>query len=227
MKSPRAVYGRRDNANSEVLFEVEIRCHFDSQQEVYNALPFVRSYLQREVSWAGTFYGLKLFKLGQVLRVSDDVVPGEGAKCFLGWKGPDVGKLANIREELEEEITTGIVDSAIVKRLGGKARIGSRNEIVQELERLGHHRFMAYEGTSLVGHYEPLGIKVKLINCPVLRWPFLLEIEKMANTEKEAIRCEIDLYELSRRFQLQSRLVREEPPTLLYAGLFTHESRAG
>jgi len=207
-------------ANFKTPFEVEVRCHFETCNETFKALPFLHSSLQREVSWAGTFYGLKLFKLGQLLRVSDDVIAGEEPKCFLGWKGRDVGKLANIREELEEEISAEIVNSTILKRLGGRGRIGARNEIIQELERLGHHRLMAYQGTSLVGHDEPLGIKVKLINCPVLKWPIIVEFEKIARTEEEARQFEKELYELSRQLGLENRLVREEPPTQLYAAVF-------
>jgi adenylate cyclase class IV len=207
-------------ANSEVRFEVEIRCHFDSQDQAFRTLPFLRTSVHREVVWSEVFYGLQLFKSGQVLRISDAL--GTGARRLLRWKGPDIGEFTNIREEVDENITTGIVNSTILKRLGGKETVGTADEAIQELERLGHRKFMEWRGHNLDGFHEPLGIKVKLMNCQVLKWPLLVEIEKTANTREEATQWETDLRELSREFQLESRLVREEPPTLLYAGLFTH-----
>jgi adenylate cyclase class IV len=169
-----------------------------------------------------TFYGLELFKSGRVLRISE-VVLGEEMRCFLGWKEPDIGKFANIRQEYSEEITTGIANSAIMRRLGWKEGIRTHHEIIRELKRLGHCRFMSYQGKDIVGQYEPFGINVKLTICPVLKWPLLVEIEKIAHAEEEATQYEQDLRELLRQFKLQSYLVREEPPSLLYASLFAHE----
>lgn len=206
-------------------FEVEIRCHFDSPEEAYKVLPFVRSCLRREISWVTRYYGLTLFKSGQLLRVSEVVYHGE-VRHYLGWKGPDIGGFANIRQEVDEEITAGLVNSAIMRRLGAKGEIGTADAVGGELERLGHHQFMSFGGSDLTGYEEPLGLNVKLMTCPVLRWPLLVELEKTANTEEEATQCELELHELSTKFQLQSRLVREEPPSLLYAGLFAHQDGA-
>jgi len=77
------------------LFEVEFRCHFSSNDEVYKALPFLPSCLKGENAWVDTFYGLELFKSGQLLRVSDIVI-NNGTRYYLSWKGPDIGKFANI-----------------------------------------------------------------------------------------------------------------------------------
>jgi adenylate cyclase class IV len=208
-------------ANSEALFEVEIRCHFDSPEEAYKVLPFMRSCLRREVAWVTRYYGLTLFRSGQLLRVSELVHHGE-VKHYLGWKGPDIGGFANIRQEVDEEITAGLVNSAIMRRLGAKEEIGAADEVGGELERLGHRQFMSFGGSDQTGYEGQLGLNVKLMTCPVLRWPLLVELEKTANTEEEATQYELELHELSTKFQLQSRLVREEPPSLLYAGLFPH-----
>lgn len=211
-------------ANSKPPFEVEVRCHFDSRDEAYKVLPFVRSCLQREVSWVNRFYGLTLFKSGQLLRVSEVVHRGEDRR-YLGWKGPDIGRFANIRLEIDEEFTTGIVNSAVLKRLGGKEGIGTPEAMIRELEQLGHRQFMSFQGNNFDGYDDQFGVKVKLMACPVLKWPFLVELEKTADTEEEATRCEIQLLELSQRFQLQSRLVREEPPSLFYATVLGREGK--
>ncbi len=210
-------------ANPEALFEVEIRCHFDSPEEAYEVLPFVRSRLQGEskVPWVARFYGLTLFKSGQLLRAGEAIHHG-GVVHFLGWKGPDTGAFANIRQEVDEDITTGIANSAVIRLLGGKEGIVTPDSVARELKQLGHPEFMSFRGEDISGYDDRFGVKVKLMSCPVLKWPLIVELEKTANTEEEASRCESELQELSRRFQLQKRLVREEPPSLLYAGLFTN-----
>lgn len=53
------------------LFEIEIRCHFGSDEEAYRVLPFLNSCLQNENTWVTTFYGIELFRSGQLLRASD------------------------------------------------------------------------------------------------------------------------------------------------------------
>ena len=206
------------------LFEVEFRCHFNNPDDTYPALPFMRSCLHRQVAWTGTFYGLELFQSGWVLRITD-VVEGEDTRCYIGWKGPDTGKFANIRQEIVEDITVGIADSTILSLLGGRERIQNKNEAIQELERLGYHRFMSWRGIDITGYYKPYDISVKLMSCAMLKWPFLVEIEKTADTEEEANRCEQDLYKLCGQFQLQSRLVREEPPSLLYDTVLNPKSK--
>jgi hypothetical protein len=42
----------------------------------------------------------------------------------------------------------------------------------------------------------------------------------MAATEAEASQCEKELYELSRKLELQDWVFREEPPQLLYEKIF-------
>ena len=126
---------------SEALFEVEIRCHFDSPKEAYKVLPFLRSCLQREISWITRYYGLALFKSGQLLRASEVIHQGE-TRYYLGWKGPDIGGFANIRQQVDEEITVGLVNSTIMRLLGAKEEIETPDVVAGELERLGHHHFM-------------------------------------------------------------------------------------
>jgi hypothetical protein len=91
------------------------------------------------------------------------------------------------------------------------------------LGRLGHHKFMSFRGHDLFGNYERFDFSVKLMTCHLLRWPVLLEVEKVATTREEALIREAELREFCDRFDLHDRLVREEPPTLLYATRFHQE----
>ena len=196
-------------------FEVEIRCPFDSPEEAYDTIPFLRSSLSRECSWESTLFGLHMFKDGQLLRRGIIRTDGE-TRYYLGWKGPDIGKVANIRQELEEDITEGIKESAILSRLDGKKSYDTYREVIREIEELGYTPFLSFTGKDVSGYYEHLGLHLKLMKCPELKWPLIVEIEKLANTEEEAIQLEQELIELSQQLDLRDRLIREEPPTLLY-----------
>ena len=200
-------------------FEVEIRCHFDSADEAYQTIPFLRSCLSHEMVWSSSIYGPTFFKAGKLLRKSKTTIDGE-TKYYLGWKGGDTGTFANIREEIDEVITEGIKDSAILDKLGAQKTSLNRKEISAELKRLGHDRFMSFRGNDLFGYYKPLDISLKLLMCPSLKWPILLEIEKTAKTSEETLIKEADLRDFCDRFNLHDRLVREEPPTLLYETRF-------
>jgi adenylate cyclase class IV len=199
--------------------EVEFRCHFGSDEDTYQKLPFLRDSLKRAYTWVDTYYGLEIFKSGQVLRSSESLSRGE-RRHFLGWKGTDTGAFANIRRELNEEITNGIVGSAIMEWLSEEKRSYRLEEIVPQLEQLGYHRFMSYQGHSLVGRFEPLGLNIKLMHCEMLKWPLLVEIEKIATTESGVSEAERELKELYDLYCLQDYLVKEEPGTLLYERLF-------
>jgi adenylate cyclase class IV len=209
--------------SKDIPFEVEVRCRVKSNEEAYQLLPFMSSCLNREVSYVTDFYGLKLFQSGELLRVGKVLIDHD-TRYFLVWKGPDIGKLANIRQELREEITFGIKNSIILKYLRGNNNISSREEVIRELDQLGHHMFMSFEGIDTEGYYEPYNIQVKLMNCRQLS-PLLVEIEKTANNEEDAARCEEALLELCGQFRLEDRLIRKEPPTLLYENLFRPNSK--
>ena len=200
-------------------FEVEIRCHFKSADEAFKTMPFLRSCLSHEMAWSSSIYGLAFFKAGKLLRKSKTTVDGE-AKYYLGWKGCDTGTFANIREEIDEVITNGITESEILRKLGSQNRTLSRKMIGKELRILGHDRFMSFRGNDLFGYYKPLDISLKLLMCRSLKWPILLEIEKSAGTRADALIKEADLRDFCDRFNLHDRLVREEPPTLLYTARF-------
>ncbi len=139
---------------------------------------------------------------------------------YMGWKSRDTGTFANIREEIDEVITDGIIDGQILRKLGTQNRTLGRKDITAELKLLGQHRFMSFRGSDFFGHYEPLDVSMKLMTCRSLRWPVLVEVEKAANTREEALIREAELLEFCDRFGLHDRLVRDEPPTLLYATRF-------
>jgi adenylate cyclase class IV len=196
-------------------YEVEIRCHFDSVEEAYNKIPFLRACLKHEMVWASGIYGEEFFKAGRLLRMSKTTIDGE-TKYFMGWKGEDTGTFANIREEIDEVITNGITISRILEKLGSQNLTMPRNKISAELKKLGHRRFMSWRGADLFGDYKPLDVSMKLMTCRTLKWPVMVEIEKSAKTKEEARVRENELRAFCDRFGLNDRLVREEPPTLLY-----------
>jgi hypothetical protein len=79
---------------------------------------------------------------------------------------------------------------------------------------------MSFRGYDRFGYYEPLGLHLKLLHCRTLKWPVLVEFEKTAHSQEEALLREQELGEFCDRFGLNGRLVREEPPTLLYEARF-------
>lgn len=199
--------------------EAEIRCHFDSSADAYKIIPFLHSCLCHEMVWSSGIYGQEYFKAGKLLRMSKTTVDGK-TKYYLGWKGCDTGTFANIREEIDEVITEGITDSEILKKLGSQNRTQSHKAISAELNLLGHHKFMSFRGYDLFGDYKPLDVSMKLLTCRSLKWPILLEIEKTAKTREDALIKEAELHDFCDRFNLHDRLVKDEPPTLLYAARF-------
>jgi hypothetical protein len=187
-------------------------------------LPFLRACLKSRCNWITAIHGQRLFQSGQLLRTAQVKVK-EQLQYYLGWKGPDMGKFANIRQELDEEITPESEYSYILNSLGGKSSIKGFQEVNQELERLGHAQFMSFEGEDLTGYYKPHGISLKLMRCEQLRWPLIVEIEKTADSPEVAVRCEQALLDLCILLQLHDRVVKEEPPTLLYQALCLLKSR--
>jgi adenylate cyclase class IV len=210
-------------SNAVDSYEVEIRCYFNSHDEACRILPFLQSGLleQDRVSWVTRFYGLHLFLSGELLREAE-VTRGGEVRRYLGWKGPDMGRYANVRREIEEEFTDGLKDSLILGRLGGMGGPVRRGDVVHELERLGHRQFMSFKGTEIKGYHGALDIRIKMMSCPVLKWPLIVEIEKTAASIKEARRREEELKEIVQQFGIEERMLKQEPPTLLYNQLFAH-----
>lgn len=200
-------------------FEVETRFSFGSRDELFRRLPFLVPCLRYNEAWITVFYGLDLFLTDQLLRIAR-ISTGVKERRFLGWKGIDIGKFANIRQELQEDITDGVHNSSILHLIGAKVSLDSTEAVVHELEHRGYKPFMEFSGKNVVGIYEPLDLKVKLMYCSALEHPLLLEIEKTATTNEDAIAAEIELQLFTATYNLQQNVVRQEPPDLLYARIF-------
>jgi hypothetical protein len=202
------------NANPNTL-EVETRYHFQSRAELFAFLPFLQPCFSGVNHWTTTHYSRELFERDIILRIGATLRP-TGNLVSLGWKGPDIGNFANIREERDEEITSGINSSRILESLGGTPDAASPAAVATELNRLGHTPFMEFSGTNQFGFFESFNIQLKMMECPVLHWPLMLEVEKTARTPAEALELEQDLIHFSKQYELIDRVVHDEPPTLLY-----------
>jgi hypothetical protein len=200
-------------------YEIEFRCRFNSDEEAYQILPFLKNSLNREYTWFDNYHGREVFESGQVLRVSG-VSGALGVHDFLGWKGPDQGHFANLRREYNEETSGGILKSAIMAYFCHAQISYAAPEIGPALDKAGYIKFMSYTGHSLTGRDEALGINTKLMHCQVLRWPILVELEKIAASESEALEFQNQLEEICRNYNLGSRVVKEEPGRLLHQKTF-------
>jgi len=197
------------------VFEVETRFSFKDREEAFRAVPFLEENLSGRMDWSSAFYGIDIFRSGRLLRKSEVTVDGR-TMHFICWKGEDFGGLINIRPEITEEVTAGIVGSGVMTVLGGPADLEGPDRAVREMERLGHESFMSFAGTDFFGYFEPLDIYLKLMICPYLDNPILVEIEKIAETEQDAARFEADIIRICEGLGLRDRLIREEPPAMLY-----------
>lgn len=203
-----------------VSLEVETRIQFPTVEDAFTGIPFLKESLTRENSWTTIHYGHSLFEKDQILRIGTIRRNSGTVQTFLGWKGPDQGQFANIREELDEEITNGIDDSQILRLLGGIPRHADPASVINELARLNFLPFMEFSGNNRTGFYEPLQIHLKLMHCPILRWPLLVELEKTASTLEEAMIYQSELEQLIADLGLTASVIREEPPALLYQPRF-------
>jgi hypothetical protein len=213
-----AIQGRRFSMQKKRLYEVETRVYFNSPEEAFNALPFLRECLHNKAEWQTSMYGIDLYNSGKLLR-SANVKVNDITRSYWGYKEEDIGKFYNIRKELDEEITSGISDSYILQLINGTEQEVTRANVHQLLESLGYKEFMSFTGRNLTGRYEKLQLELKLLSCSVLRYPLMLEIEKTAKTLEEAYRKEQELKDFLIEYKLESRALKEEPTTLLYETL--------
>lgn len=205
--------------NFSPVFEVETRAYFTSPAEAFALIPFLKEALINRNQWSTTHYGFQLFKEDNILRIGQAIDERMNFSLCLGWKGKDHGKFANIREEIDEEITNGIEDSRIFSIFSGQATHNSPQSVLAELTRLGFDPFMTFHGFNQTGFYEPLGIHLKLMHCDSLEKPYLVEIEKTASSLEDAFSKEQDLRQITEELELTNRILREEPPALFFATL--------
>lgn len=201
-------------------YEVETRFYFNSEEEVFERLPFLKEVLKREVIWETKTLGLEVFKEGKLLRFSEVFQDGE-RKVYLGYKDKDQGRVCNIRSEVDEDITMGVHRSLVLQIVHGESRAVDALNAMEIFEALGYKEFMTFEGKSLLGKYEKGDLAIKLMYCDTLKYPLLLEIEKTATSLEEAFEKEKELEAFVEKYNLKDRMVREEPPTLLYEGVLS------
>jgi adenylate cyclase class IV len=136
-----------------MLYEVEIRFWINNTADVWSKLPFLKQLEWKTEKWHTEMFGIKLFEAGELLRISE-IYYETHSRLFLGWKGVDKGKLANIREELGEEITDGITKSLILQTLGLERKsFKTSDNAVTYLSELSMPSFMTFSGENLALQY--------------------------------------------------------------------------
>lgn len=203
-----------------MAYEVEIRFVVDTPAEAFSLLPFLEESLRQPKSWSTQIIGESIFTDGRLLRIGQ-VVGDKEEKRYMGYKGPDVGTFANIREEWDEEVTHGTSKSEILAAVGLSGSFGSLDAIFAALAEAGHHPFMGFSGVDQLGFYAPLSVHTKLCRCAdIVDDGVLVELEMAAETLEEAKAAEAKLQEIARKYDLIERLDPDEPPTMLYKRKF-------
>jgi len=206
--------------NSGTTYEVEARVAFADDNEAYSRLPFLKDCLKDELHWTTWMFSARLFKADRMLRFSD-VVTSSGLKYYIGLKEPDVGRFCNIRIEVDEDITDGLQDSAILNTLGIDLNGGTinRQNIFQIFGSYGFDQLVEFHGHSLVGKGKGKGrgldLSFKLMHCSELKYPLMLEFEKTAYSRQEASQLEKEIEQFADDHNLKNILVRTEPPALI------------
>lgn len=197
------------------MYEVEIRFVVEEAAEAFELLPFFQRSLGSPKSWTTDIIGKQLFEAGKLLRMG--AVEDEKRRHFLGYKAEDVGKIANVRQEWGEEITSGIRGGRILPQIGIFEDFASASDVRAALNEEGYSAFMTFSGEDRLGYEEDLRLHTKLCSCSaILGDKLLIELEMEAATLAEAREAEKLLLALASDYHIFERLVRDEPPTMLY-----------
>lgn len=201
-------------------YEIEIRFCVASLAEASALLPFFEQSLRTPKSWATDIIGRDLYESGRLLRLGR-TISADGTRYTLGYKGPDLGTIANIRQEWGEEITEGIEASAILPMLGLAADYPTCAAVVDALYTAGYTPFMDFAGVDRLGYDAPLDLHTKLCRCEaILDQQYLIELEMTATSLEEARIVETRLQAIAEEYHLTDLLFRDEPPTMLYQRRF-------
>ena len=204
-------------------YEVEIRFRVDNEEAAYVLLPFLAESLRAPTTWSTDILGRQLYAAGELLRIGRVSTP-DGVRLFLGAKGPDVGRFANIRQEWGEEITNGATDSAILARMGIAGDFASGQAVEEALAAAGHRPFMSFSGVDRLGFYAPLDLHTKISRCSkIVGDGVLVELELAADSVAAAQAAEAKLRAIAHEYGITERLFRQEPPTLLFQHTFPAE----
>ena len=202
-----------------MTYEVEIRIVVDTAEEAFTQLPFLEESLGKRKSWSTDIFGREIFNNGRLLRLGY-VNNLDRKTYFLGYKGPDVGDFANIREEWGEEITNGASNSDILSQVGLVGEYTDAHAVISALETAGHRSFMGFSGEDQLGFYAPLAVHTKLCRCSdILDDRFLIELEMEAETMAEAREAEAKLKAIAADYGILDQLIPDEPPTMLFKRL--------
>lgn len=201
-------------------YEIEIRFCVEQAAEAFALLPFLEASLGAPKVWSTDIVGRAIYASGRLLRLGR-VPPTGHTRYYLGYKGPDLGAFANLRQEWGEEITDGIVGSAILPTVGLAASYPTPAAVVEALTGAGHTPFMGFAGVDRLGYYAPLQVHTKLCQCEaILDHQFLIELEMSAASLEEARAAEVRLQAIAEEYRITDRLFRDEPPTMLYKRTF-------
>ena len=199
-----------------MAYEVEIRFWMNDISYVWKKLPFLKGLEWKTEIWYTEMFGIQLFKAGELLRISKIKYVTQD-RLFLGWKGVDKGKLANIRNELGEEITKGITNSAILPIIGIQDTVHKTSQsVINALNQSGFSPFMSFSGKNLVASDPVKKYRYKIMQCADIRYNPLIEVEKIAESLEESYKYENELQQFTRKNNLEQYRILEEPPTLLY-----------
>ena len=201
-------------------YEIEIRFCVEQAAEAFALLPFLEASLGAPKVWATDIVGRAVYEAGQLLRLGR-VPPIGNTRYYLGYKGPDLGTFANLRQEWGEEITGGIIHSAILSTLGLTDSYATHTAVIDALTGAGYTPFMGFAGVDRLGYYAPLQVHTKLCQCEaILDQQFLIELEMSAASLEEARAAEVRLQEIAEEYHITDRLFHDEPPTMLYKRTF-------
>lgn len=206
--------------SNEISYEVEIRFLAANEEEAFDRLPFLEATLGTEKTWDTEIYGRAIYEAGKLLRVGR--VPSTDTEhYYLGYKGIDSGSIANIRQEWGEEITEGAVASAILSKIGIHGSFETPTAVIDRMKQAGHLPFMGFTGVDRLGYDATLGVHTKLMRCPkILGDQVMVELELGADSPGAAFDAEQQLAQIATEYNIIERLVRAEPPTLLYQVTF-------
>ncbi len=198
-------------------YEVEIRFRVATVAEAYTLLPFLEASLGAEKEWTTDILSPAIYANGRLLRIG--LVPPTGnSRYYLGYKEADQGSFANIRREWGEEITHGVQGSEILAEVGITGDFADADGVLSQLTAAGHHPFMSFSGVDRLGYVADLDLHTKLMRCPkILGEGVMVELELTAPDYAAALAAEEKLQRIAGKYKLTDRLLRAEPPTLLYA----------
>lgn len=219
-------------------YEVETRFCFNTKDELLDIFPILKNITFTKVIWNTTILKNELFNQDIQLRFSE-VCINEKKHYYLGYKDKDIGNFCNIRKELDEEIkdfsnfySKSIILKKILKiqNLQDKLKIKDYYEFLNYLNFLNLDKFLFFEGESELASIalskffsekenkkiEKQRLNLKILYSKQIKYPILFEIELMADNEKQAFFYETLLRKVVDEYNLGSKIIRKEPPTIVY-----------